>query len=215
MDTYLGITIVGSFLPLVFGCSPEVWVEPTLGGKTHYAKIVLVGNVTGIIDKDPANMDVDTYGAEVYVQCTYKGGILPGYITIGGAGFIRGMCNAMDLERHKKYIIFLDEKQEKADFYMQSGAAEPVSNVRKLTEICNLEMNYPEENGMTMKRRVCEDATTKSTCKRYQEPHGPGDRQPGVKTGKHGESPKDPGGAANSLFASLGLLLTSFLLYFM
>lgn len=120
MDTYLGITIVGSFLPLVFGCSPEVWVEPTLGDKTHYAKIVLVGNVTGIIDKDPANMDVDTYGAEVYVQCTYKGGILPGYITIGGAGklFYKKYFQQNERERVSLFSDFFCHGRENCAFYV-------------------------------------------------------------------------------------------------
>ena len=74
------------------------------------------------------------------------------------------MCDAKNLERHKKYIIFLDEKQEKADFYIQSGAAEPVSNVRKLTEICNLEMNYPEGLFCSFLSKIHLESDIKASC---------------------------------------------------
>ena len=83
--------ILGSITPVVFGCSPEGWVTPTLESKTHYADIVAVGTVTEILGTDPASMLGETYGADVFIQCSYKpvqgeSEMLPGTITIGGAG---------------------------------------------------------------------------------------------------------------------------------
>lgn len=86
MDISLRIAIFTTFLPFILGCSPEAWVEPTLESKTHYANIIAIGNVTKILERDPSGVLGETYGAEVKIQCTYKGGVLPGYITIGGAG---------------------------------------------------------------------------------------------------------------------------------
>ena len=92
MDTtfYLGITLIfGTLVTFIIGCSPEGWVEPTLESKSHYATVIVIGKVTEIYPQDPANMVGETYGANVQVQCTYKGGILGDTIKIGGAGKFR------------------------------------------------------------------------------------------------------------------------------
>ena len=60
------------------------------------------------------------------------------------AGFIHGMCDSKDVEVDKKYILFLDEKTEGQDYYMQSGAAEMSTRDKDLVKQCNLEMRYPQ-----------------------------------------------------------------------
>ena len=83
---YLGITFLGTLIHFIYACSPEARVEPTLESKSHYAEIIAIGTVKSIIKQDPADMVGKTYGAKVEIQCTYKGGVLPGMITIAGAG---------------------------------------------------------------------------------------------------------------------------------
>lgn len=77
-------------ITLVTGCSePEGgFVEPTPADKVYYAGHVVVGTVKKIT-RDPLYGDMyqnSTYGAEVFVRCSYKGGPIRGYIIIGGAG---------------------------------------------------------------------------------------------------------------------------------
>ena len=87
-SSYIGITVTVLIMVIhiVLGCSPEAWVEPTLKSKARYAEIIAIGTVKRIIQPDPADILGQTYGAKVMVQCSYKGGHLPGMITIGGAG---------------------------------------------------------------------------------------------------------------------------------
>ena len=82
----LGIIVILMLIHVIYGCSPEAWVEPTLKSKSRYAKIIAIGTVKRIIKPDPADMVGQTYGAKVMIQCSYKGGNLPGMITIVGAG---------------------------------------------------------------------------------------------------------------------------------
>ena len=86
MDIASVVVFLCAIVPLTLGCDPSSWVEPTFERKIHYAKIIAFGNVTEILKKDPADLVGETYGAKVYIQCTYKGGPMPGWITIGGAG---------------------------------------------------------------------------------------------------------------------------------
>ena len=60
------------------------------------------------------------------------------------AGFIHGMCDSKDLENNKRYILFLEEKQEGQDWYLQSGAAEDAYRDEDLVKMCNLTMEYPQ-----------------------------------------------------------------------
>lgn len=209
---YLGITFLGTFIHFIYGCSPEGWVEPTLESKAHYAKLIVIGKVTKIYPQDPANMVGETYGASVYVQCTYKGGILGDSIKIGGAGFIQGMCDSKDLVLNKRYILFLDEKQDGQDWYLQSGAAEDANRDSDLVKMCNLTMEYPRENGFTLPRKQCKEASTPKTCKRYEEPKVVAGRKPVIETQLGDAETTTPADGACSVIASLGLLVTSLIL---
>ena len=55
--------------------------DSMIGSKVYYADVVAVGNVTSIQGENDA---LGTYDAEVEIQCSYKGGVLPYIITITG-----------------------------------------------------------------------------------------------------------------------------------
>ena len=87
----LTVIFLGLFSSLVFGCSiPEGgFVDPGIEGRVYYSTIVAVGTVTEITD-DPSfwgsHEYVTTYGANVVIWCSYKGGALPRTIQVGEAG---------------------------------------------------------------------------------------------------------------------------------
>ena len=84
MDTIL------SYCILLFACSlllqggisyAQNIGDSMIGSKVYYADVVAVGNVTSIQEENDAQ---GTYDAEVEIQCSYKGGVLPYLITITG-----------------------------------------------------------------------------------------------------------------------------------
>ncbi|XP_053378023.1 uncharacterized protein LOC123528829 isoform X1 [Mercenaria mercenaria] len=163
-------------LAVANGCSePEGgYKEPTPASNVFFSKHVVVGEVTEIIRPDPLfgdTFDNSTYGASVTVQCTYKGGPLPGSIQIGGAGFIPGHCTSMDLVKGQKYVMFLNAKEENSDSYQQTPEQPAVSKSKLMDylNVCDLYMQYPEENGIPLKRKVCPQESKLDTCQRHTE----------------------------------------------
>ena len=83
MDTIL------SYCILLFVCSlPQGSIssvqnvgDSMIGSKVYYADVVAVGNVTSIHEENDAQ---GIYDAQVEIQCSYKGGVLPYIITITG-----------------------------------------------------------------------------------------------------------------------------------
>ena len=84
----LVLITLGGFLLIVSGCDPEAYEPPTLEEKTQGADIIVVGEVTKILDTNPPNPNGRIYSAEVKVKCIYKGGDyeIPKNITVGEAG---------------------------------------------------------------------------------------------------------------------------------
>ena len=78
-----------SYFILMFACSllqgsissVQNVDDSMIGSKVYYADVVAVGNVTSIQEKNDAQ---GIYDAEVEIQCSYKGGVLPYIITIKG-----------------------------------------------------------------------------------------------------------------------------------
>lgn len=165
------VILIGITFTTVHGCSPPEggFVEPTPAEIVHYASHVAVGEVTDILNPDPLYSDMfgSTYGAMVTVQCTYKGTPLPGRITIGGAGFIPGHCEAQPLDKGVKYVLFLQEKREAENIYEQSHPAVNKSSLGDYLGVCNLDLQYPEEKGMVLKRKECPPPSQLDSCQRY------------------------------------------------
>ncbi|XP_045164373.2 uncharacterized protein LOC123528603 [Mercenaria mercenaria] len=167
-----------SVLTVAYGCSePEGgYKEPTPADNVFYSKHVVVGEVTELLQPDPIFEDMygnSTYGAMVTVRCTYKGGPLPGRIQIGGAGYIPGHCSSKDLEKGKKYVLFLRGKEENGHSYEQSQIAVLEDELKNYLNVCDLHMQYPEEKGMALERPVCPAASKLDTCKRHGEAKQP------------------------------------------
>lgn len=165
------ITYILGALTVVYGCSePEGgYQEPTPADNVYYSKHVAVGEVTDLVHPDPMFGDMygSTYGAMVNVQCTYKGGPLPARIQIGGAGFIPGHCSSKELEKGKKYVLFLEGKRENEDMYEQSQPAVLKDKLMDYLRVCDLNMEYPVENGIVLKRAECPRASKLDTCQRH------------------------------------------------
>ncbi|XP_060582533.1 uncharacterized protein LOC132738929 isoform X2 [Ruditapes philippinarum] len=86
------------------------------------------------------------------------------------SGFIPGHCTSMDVEVGKHYVLFLKGKQEGDDFYEQSPGqtAAPKSKLMDYLNVCDLFMEYPQENGFPLKRKVCPEVSKISPCKRHK-----------------------------------------------
>ena len=83
MDTILSYYILLFVCSLLQGSISSVQNvdDSMIASKVYYADVVAVGNVTSIQEENDAQ---GTYDAEVEIQCSYKGGVLPYKLTIKG-----------------------------------------------------------------------------------------------------------------------------------
>ncbi|KAL8595143.1 hypothetical protein ACOMHN_013816 [Nucella lapillus] len=130
-------------LPLALALSPcpEV-VSPVLSDKVARSQVVVQGQV-----RREVRVKDGSYGAEVEVQCVFKGGPVSSVINVIVDGHDGGeRCVPADLPKERNYLIYLNRREgEGANSYTPTFSQDPAERkyLDELQFSCGLQVQLP------------------------------------------------------------------------